>query len=519
LADTGDGWNSTYAVAYALSQPVWTPSNHPPLRRGKLLIFGGDLVYPYPTREFYENRLVAPFSLAGQLHRDEPVEVLAIPGNHDWYDSLVNFRRIFCCQRTIGFGRTRQTRSYFAACLPANWWLLGVDIQLDGDLDEPQFQFFSGVVEKLRDDERVILCIPEPVWHRRWEQSNTSTIHTLLEVLEQRIGEKLRICIAGDFHHYQRHSTADNRHLVTCGMGGAFLHPTHKMPTDPTGEFDHKRSFPEQERSRNLAFWNLSFVTRNPKFGIVPAIAYLLAAWQNGFAVGECFRHVCIEEMGTLGLSRLKEALYAGTHSALLSPIGIALYGLIFFGFVFFADRRSTWFRYTVGTSHALAHIVAGFLIYWFAVYATITFAGLTPKSISQYLLTGSIIFILSWIAGSIVLGIYLLISLNIFGMHRTEAFSSLRIQDWKGFLRFRIDKEGNLQMRFIGFEKVPRRWEIVTLSNGRRIAKPTTSASLVGEIFDQIDIHAANSTVGPRGAHYGAEPRLPGDSPHAARR
>jgi hypothetical protein len=214
------------------------------------------------------------------------------------------------------------------------------------------------------------------------------------------------------------------------------------------------------------------FVTQNPQFGIVPAIAYLLAAWQNGLAVGECFRRVCIDEMGTLGLSRWKEALYAGTHSALLSPIGIALYGLIFWGFVFFADRRSTWFRNTVGTLHAIAHIVAGFLIYWFAVYAIITLAGLTPKSISQYLLTGSIIFILSWIVGSIVLGIYLLISLNIFGMHRTEAFSSLRIQDWKGFLRFRVDKEGNLQMRFIGFEKVPRRWEIAALSNGCKIDK-----------------------------------------------
>ena len=33
---------------------------------------------------------------------------------------------------------TRQTRSYFALALPANWWLLAIDLQLGADLDEPQ---------------------------------------------------------------------------------------------------------------------------------------------------------------------------------------------------------------------------------------------------------------------------------------------------------------------------------------------------------------------------------------------
>lgn len=496
VADTGDGWNPTYAVAYALAQPALTPPKYPPLPRGKLLIFGGDLVYPYPTRDLYQNRLVAPYALAGQIHRDESVEVLAIPGNHDWYDSLVNFKKLFCTQDKFGSRQTRQTRSYFAARLPGNWWLLGVDVQLEGDIDEPQFKFFCNVVDNdIRDDNLVILCIPEPIWHQRWERSDTSSnTHTLLENLEQRIGKKLRISIAGDLHHYQRHSTKDNRHLVTCGTGGAFLHPTHKMPTDPTMHFSHEKSFPKIDVSRKLTFWNLRFVTRNPMFGIVTATAYLLAAWQNGLAVGECFGldsdpdRICIKEMGRLGLSNWWDAITAGAHSALLNPTGLALYGFIFAGFIFFADKRSTWFRYIVGTLHSTVHIIAGFLIYWFGAYVTVTLAELTPKSIPQYLLTGSIIIILAWILGSIILGVYLLISLNIFGMHRTEAFSSLRIQDWKGFLRFRIDNEG-LHMRFIGFNKVPRQWDVVTLRNGHKILKPAYPSSLVGEVRDQIDI------------------------------
>ncbi len=54
IADTGDGWNSTYAVAHAATRPSLavrdpTGATHT-LRRGELLIFGGDEVYPTPTR-------------------------------------------------------------------------------------------------------------------------------------------------------------------------------------------------------------------------------------------------------------------------------------------------------------------------------------------------------------------------------------------------------------------------------------------------------------------------------------
>src|ERR1051325_9037056 len=116
VADTGDGWNSTYAIAHAVSKPAWTPRGHAPLRRGKLLILGGDLVYPYPSRQLYHDRLIVPFTVASQeVPTDDHSEVLAVPGNHDWYDSLANFRRVFCSRGRFASRATRQTRSYFAA--------------------------------------------------------------------------------------------------------------------------------------------------------------------------------------------------------------------------------------------------------------------------------------------------------------------------------------------------------------------------------------------------------------------
>jgi hypothetical protein len=53
-------------------------------------------------------------------------------------------------------------------------------------------------------------------------------------------------------------------------------------------------------------------------------------------------------------------------------------------------------------------------------------------------------------------MGLYLLICLNRFREHANEAFSSLRIQDYKCFLRLCIDPDGKLTVFPIGLAKVP---------------------------------------------------------------
>ena len=69
--------------------------------------------------------------------------MLAIPGNHDWYDGLTGFMRVFGQQAWIGGRQTVQTRSYFAAALPGRWWLWGIDIQSDAYLDSAQIRYFQ----------------------------------------------------------------------------------------------------------------------------------------------------------------------------------------------------------------------------------------------------------------------------------------------------------------------------------------------------------------------------------------
>jgi hypothetical protein len=109
IADTGDGWNSTYAVAFAAAQRTLAlegPDGRVELPRGDLLVFGGDQVYPSASREEYQRRLVGPFAAA--FGDDEPAErphVYAIPGNHDWYDGLSAFTR--CSVPTSAAGGSR----------------------------------------------------------------------------------------------------------------------------------------------------------------------------------------------------------------------------------------------------------------------------------------------------------------------------------------------------------------------------------------------------------------------------
>jgi hypothetical protein len=68
-----------------------------------------------------------------------------IPGNHDWYDGLANFLRYIVHRSWLGGWLLPQEGSYFALALPAGWWLLGLDLALDDDVDLLQYRFFAQV--------------------------------------------------------------------------------------------------------------------------------------------------------------------------------------------------------------------------------------------------------------------------------------------------------------------------------------------------------------------------------------
>jgi hypothetical protein len=309
IADVGDGWDSTYSIAWLatrkeLNLTVQGEQKKKTLRQGQVLIFGGDQVYPTASRSEYDRRFIAPYQSA--LNDGEPREhadIYAIPGNHDWYDSLRSFSRIFFSD--IEFVKaskapteTPQTRSYFAIRLPSNWWILGTDVQLGSDIDANQLEYFRTVAKSFGDDDKVVLCTAEPHWStaKKAEKRESISAPSALDRLEQEVlGSRVRVFVAGDVHHYMRfESGADESsrvHKITAGGGGAFLHPTHRTwdqeieePVTKPGATPRAfrrpagAVFPTPTKSLTLSFRNWLFAFSNPRFGILTATLYVVFA-------------------------------------------------------------------------------------------------------------------------------------------------------------------------------------------------------------------------------------------------
>jgi hypothetical protein len=283
LADTGDGWNSTYAMARLAAIADLGPQlKQDTLPRGRLLILGGDQVYPTASAETYRDRFIAPYEEAYRRGgaplwpdtKDERPHLYAIPGNHDWYDGLNAFFGLFCRRRvvrpevdlgvdrpgkTIGGRQTQQTRSYFAIQLPGDWWVWGTDSQLEGYIDQPQIDYFQHAAAYwMKPGSKVILCVADPSWayvdpkdpDKKFDSFSYLERLAGLALAPRRpegeaedaqrwpkegepMGHQLKLVLTGDSHHYCRWIDQGEDYpglnYIVCGGGGAFLHPTHHL--------------------------------------------------------------------------------------------------------------------------------------------------------------------------------------------------------------------------------------------------------------------------------------------------
>ncbi|MDT5062372.1 MAG: hypothetical protein QOH63_2831 [Acidobacteriota bacterium] len=527
VADLGEGWNSTYAVAYYLREDsrefeyTDTRSGEKLMaqtERSDILVFGGDEVYPAADRLEYDQRLVKPYEKAfppGQ--RTAHPHVFAIPGNHDWYDSLISFSRLFCSKRWFSGWRTRQSRSYFALKLPHGWWLLGTDIQLDSDIDAPQVEYFKSISAQMQETDRIILCNAEPHWiyAKMYEHLDTGYSESNLSFLEQMLGKKIAVFIAGDLHHYRRHEATDesSTQKITAGGGGAFLHPTHsgKLGTDvsileekSSGRIFQKRGvWPPEKVSKRLCWRNLIFPylkgNGSRMFGFLTAGLYLLTT----LAVVSDFRHI---EQGASGLRAvvgLKNIIGTTLHTVLNSPTTLFWVLFTILGFVLFTDTHSKAYRRVMGSLHAFAHIISAFTVALISIYFAINLASATSRLNNPQMSRGPfhwvytlaqgehvftldlrillIVFLIllgGYVVGSFIQGLYLLISLNLFGRHFNEAFSTIAVEDWKSFLKLKIDAAGDLYIYPVGIRRVPRKWKRNDAASGPDIVPDDRSAT-----------------------------------------
>ena len=501
VADTGDGFDATYTTASLLARrELILDDVATPLRRGRLLVLGGDEVYPVATTRNYEQRLSGPLRAAlPWTVRDHPT-LYALPGNHDWYDGLTGFLRLFGQHRWIGGWQTRQTRSYFAVLLPHRWWLWGMDIQSDQYIDEPQLRFFANVLDQSRPGDRLVLATAEPSWietERRPEAYNNIAYvqHSLLRPH----GVELKLALAGDLHHYNRytHTPGDDeptggekpggtgrkearerpptapppQHLVTAGGGGAFLHPTHDLPRElrlpvapgqeaVTSSHQLQDCYPTRRRSRGLAWLALFLPHRNPGFLWVGAVVQLSFLWINLFGL----RSLSQESTASY-TAAAREASWRDLATGLIrnpnAGVTLLLLALALIGLA----RRPPWtrrrpvvltVRVGLGLVHTTMHAAALVLVEVVAIW------------LAERLATGAwfavlasvFVSVIGAVVSAVVVGAYFALA-NTCGLrvHGNEAFSASRLASYRNFLRFRIDEDGSLTAYVIGVDRVPHDW------------------------------------------------------------
>jgi len=480
LSDTGDGFEPTYAMARLLAEEELEPEGAPrPLRRGHVLLLGGDEVYPFATPDAYEDRFVGPFGAALPEGATDPPRIFALPGNHDWYDGLTTFLRVFAQSGSVGAWQKRQHRSYFALKLPHRWWVWAIDIQLDTYLDKGQLDYFKSVAEtRLEPGDRVILLTAKPSWVKPTEARVEPRSWRNLAYFEQKMirekGGRLELTLTGDLHHYSRYEPEDREWVkgglptrITAGGGGAYLYPTHLLPEavplktwldQPAVTYRREEVYPDVKRSERLKWGALLLLLRNPSFGLITALVYavLAAIMLAAFNVPPA-RSLELWDVLSGG---------ATPYAVLLLLVLLAIYA----DFSDVKSRARRWLgKVGAGAFHAALHALAAGAAIWLigahlgAALGLVGFriAGLGTAFAVGYLL-GSFIYAL------VLLALHVLVGEGA-PAHANEVFASQQIKDYKNFLRLHIQGDGRLTVYPIGVDHLPRRWSYQARDAGRR--------------------------------------------------
>ena len=460
VSDSGDGFDSTYSVAYLLAQPHLTVDGlEKPLPRGKALFMGGDEVYPTSQRQDYIDKFRTPYGWAlPNIYGDKHPPIFLIPGNHDWYDGLTTFLAMFCRkkQSAIGNWRTRQRRSYFAVELKSGWWLWGIDIALTEDMDQPQADYFVEMAEAMPENARIILCSAEPGWYYA-ENKKAEAFRSLDYAAgiardakdtksKQDKNFKILAVLSGDTHHYCRYESDFGTQFVTSGGGGAFLHGTHQLPSKIEMDWVTQRRksvlylakisnakgettevcYPPKSRSRFLLLRNILFAVYNPAFSLMLGLFY-----------------------GVLGL------YWMGASA----PGSVILTYVFFYaGFGAYSYYMNQMPRALVTSAfHALAHTLALSLI----LKCLVPFLEPIIGEFSYSWTWWTVLLLWSVPLGGIVagtlFGIGMLINCWKFNMDNNDAFGAMRLGLYRHFLRLKI-KEDQLTIYAIGIDETPSR-------------------------------------------------------------
>jgi hypothetical protein len=450
IADTGDDVSVSGAVAALVmsEHELPDPDNEGATLlapRGEILLFGGDIAYPVATAQEIMNRVLLPFNRAIEQNQDDkPRVLLGIPGNHDWYDGLDGFARMFrrrdeldveprptlfgVSQRMLDHykewarefvrgGKVEKPRalvlagytavqdaSYFVLPLSRAIHVFAVDRQLK-TVDSRQRRFLSDWYQGHPEIAPWVL-LPDPLYaFGAPSPTGTQTVEALGLDFEARP----HFLLSGDVHHYERLAQGRLLHVVA-GGGGAFLHPAPMFE----GRLRADVRFPTARQSRAL-LGAVPWKVAAGRSGLLPHLV-LAAIYGPALAFGTRF----FDKLGVILAAPIAVTLVAGTAYALIG--GIRVY-----------PRRVVPLAYGAGVATALVPILASLAIGRVANACAI--------AVPVWVIAALTLLVAS-VAGAWVFGAYLAL-LTRLGLENTQAFTALDHPGFKHFVRLRVRSDG----------------------------------------------------------------------------
>ncbi len=482
IADTGDDRDvskevgrmlfAEYAVAGAAGAEGEAPLTLP---RGDVLLFGGDTAYPVATADEIFRRVLEPWNElleAREEADDRPRVLLGIPGNHDWYDGLDGFGRLFRrtagdlpgrsnagaptpARKGAGLGRTaglvarglhldelggtldtlagvaKTTRALwrgtneqrrrrlqllgYEAVQESSYWALplapGLDLWgADRQLGRIDYRQrgFFAARRAVTGDGAVWLAGPDPAIAFGERWEVGERILTACG-LSLEHDRVLYQC--GDMHHYERRVVGESLHVIS-GGGGAFLHGT-RIVSDPAPA---AAAYPDAKSSRRLALGVPIKLMLGRSGYLMHIVAALVGAIELAVGGQDPLRFAAIAAAASAAWIWALYAI-AGHHRAhprrvlaLTMPFGLAL-GLLPAGLAVLDQR----------------------------------FAGAFPALARE-----AVVLLLHAYGAALLYGVFLALC-GLWGLEMQQVFTVLGHPGFKSFVRLRVSPEGTIDAWVIG--------------------------------------------------------------------
>ncbi len=473
VADTGDDRDVSTAVAKMIFAEYELDGRTLP--RGDVLLFGGDTAYPVASADEIYRRLIQPWNEVLQKLDDDgkPRVLVGIPGNHDWYDGLDGFGRLFRRSATTGDhgedqspgSRTAEEPLRLTSTRPAG--VVARELHLD------EIGGLLKIVAQLARSIRALWKGPPPVRRkrlaldgytavqqcsyftlplapdldvyavdrqlgrldfrqrtffrqRREEAPNARVVFVapdpaiafgerwdlgarMLTGCLLRLDEDRILYLTGDMHHYERRAVGRSLHVIA-GGGGSFLHGT-RIRLGPGGP--PAAEYPTGAMSRRL----------------VAQVPIKLMVGGAGFIVHIAFALIASLELG---------ASLRGTTA--LVTMALVMSAVLAIGFFVNAShkRRKGW-------QIAVAAVPFGVGLGLLPMALRLSLPQLVPEIPGD-----TLVIVVYAFLGALGFGLFLM-TIAIVGLEHQQAFSVLSHPGYKHFVRMCVHADGGIEAWTIG--------------------------------------------------------------------